>query len=271
MRKFVAALIVAALAAPAGAQVSYTGSNIFQDFNTLPTSGTTNPWASNVTLVGYFVFQSNGTQATSIIRAGDGTSNAGALYSFGTGTDTERAFGTIASGTPGNFAYGIVVQNNTGVAQDFTVAYTGEQWRDGGAATPNPQTVSFSYRTSATLPTTAAEWDPSVALPVGYNSLSSLDFTSPVFTNTGSGTALDGNLPQNQVVFPTTTIPVLVNPGEFLTLRWFDLNHVGNDHGLGIDNITIAPVPEPATVLGIAALGLGAGGYVRRRWSRAKA
>jgi hypothetical protein len=35
--------------------------------------------------------------------------------------------------------------------------------------------------------------------------------------------------------------------------------------------VDFAPVPEPATVLGIAALGLGAGGYVRRRWSRAKA
>lgn len=268
MRKLAAVLIVAMIVTPVGAQVSYTGSNITQDFDTLPTTGTVNAWTNNVNLVGYFAFQASGPAAVTNIRAGDGTSNAGALYSFGTGTSTERALGTIASGTPSNFAYGIVVQNNTAVAQDFTLAYTGEQWRDGGAATPNPHTLGFSFRTSATLPTTAADWDPSAAVPVGYTGLSSLDFTSPVFANTGSGTALDGNLPANQVTFSPTTIPVTVNPGEFLTLRWFDLNNVGNDHGLGLDNITIAPVPEPATVLSVAAVGLGFVQFVRRRRNR---
>lgn len=59
-----------------------------------------------------------------------------------------------------------------------------------------------------------------------------------------------------------------VGAGQYLTLRWFDLNDGAGSHGLGVDNMAVrfTPVPEPAGVLLVAAVGLGA---VRRRLARA--
>jgi len=54
-------------------------------------------------------------------------------------------------------------------------------------------------------------------------------------------------------------------PDTDLWLRWGDVNHAGNEHGLAIDNLTFeAMVPEPASYL---LLGLGVAGLLvfRRR------
>jgi PEP-CTERM motif len=55
-------------------------------------------------------------------------------------------------------------------------------------------------------------------------------------------------------------------PGQTLWLRWVDLNDVGNDHGLAIDNfsfsVTAVPEPEPWMLL---MTGLAAVGFVARR------
>jgi hypothetical protein len=51
-------------------------------------------------------------------------------------------------------------------------------------------------------------------------------------------------------------------------LRWADLNNTGNDHGLGIDNLSFsAAVPEPSTfaLIGLVLAGLTAGRRFRRQ------
>jgi hypothetical protein len=76
------------LASKVQAQVSLNvPSAVYQeDFFSLPVSGTTNTFS----LLGW---SANRTE----IRAGEGTSNAGAFYSFGNGEDTERALGSLTS------------------------------------------------------------------------------------------------------------------------------------------------------------------------------
>jgi hypothetical protein len=256
-----------------------------QNFDTLPTSGTTNPFASfdqaSTTLAGFFAVQTGGSAAAgpvSVIRAGDGASNAGNIYSFGTGTATERALGSAASGTPGNFGYGVVFQNNTADSLTVNVAYTGEQWRNGGNVAV--QYLSFSYAVGNTPPTTAALTtslatstftpEPSTA-PTGFNRVTALDFASPITGATAA--ALDGNAAANRTTLTaqlaTGGNAATVAAGQYLTLFWIDPNSGGNDHGLGIDDLSVtfavAPVPEPTAVLGLAAAGLGLARVVRRR------
>jgi hypothetical protein len=146
--------------------------------------------------------------------------------------------------------------NNTGVhLASFTLSYNGEQWRDGGAATPNAQSITFDYSKFATSIEDAL---------ATFTDVPALGFTSPTFTNTGSGAGLDGNdaslpLPVNKVAIgPIVVNNINWNPGETLWLRWTDINNSGNDHGLAIDDVSFsAQIPEPAscTLFLIGALG----------------
>ncbi|MFO0849410.1 MAG: PEP-CTERM sorting domain-containing protein [Gemmataceae bacterium] len=255
-------------AGPAAAQIAVTGTTVYtQTFDTLPSSGsaTFSQFDSGTpTLPGVFAVRSgNGTT----IVAGDGSSNAGNLYSFGTGTGTDRALGTIGSGNAaaGRFGYGLVFQNTDTQVLNINVQYAGEQWRNSAAAA---QTVSFSYTTQSAAPTAAtlAALIPSTnnTDPTGYTAVDALDFISPI--TGGTAGALDGNAAANRATF-NVNVAVNLASNDYLILYWVDPDHTGNDHGLGIDDLRVAftPVPEPATVLGIAAAGLGAVRLARRR------
>jgi hypothetical protein len=259
MTRWVTPLALVALSTvPSGAQYvtfSAPGSTTIT-FDTLPTSGTTNAWTNGTTVNGVYAFQSlPAPAAVTTITASTGTGTAGALYSFGTGTDAERALGSVGSNAAGHFAYGVVLRNAGADPLAVSLAYDGEQWRDAGNTTP--QKLDFAYRASAAAPTAVADWAPASVTPTGYTELNALDFTGPVAT--ASAGPLDGNDAANRVSFASTGLAA-VNPGEFLALRWWDLNDGGSDHGLAIDNlvVTVAPVPEPAGVLamGLAAVGL---------------
>ncbi len=212
------------------AQVLMTGAGSYsQDFNTLITSGTAT-WTDNSTLANWYG-QRSGTGTT--IIAGNGSTNTGGLYSFGTGTTSDRAFGDLGSGTPANLAMGVQFQNTSGsVLTNFTVSYVMEQWRDGGNATPVPQTLTFWYKVSSS-PITALNPNASA----GWTAVTSLDGISPVFTAVASG--LDGNLPANRVSLTNVVIPGLSIPnGNYLMLKWDDPNNAGNDHGLSVDDFS---------------------------------
>lgn len=141
--------------------------------------------------------------------------------------------------------------NNTGqTLGQFTLTYAGEQWRDGGAATPVAQTLNFGYAVTAAAPTNISA--------LSTTSVAALDFTSPTFTNTGSGAALDGNLTANRSVISTTVGGFTWNPGEDLWLRWTDIDHAGNDHGLSIDDLSFSaalPAEVNSAQSGLASLG----------------
>ncbi|MCC7229423.1 MAG: PEP-CTERM sorting domain-containing protein [Fimbriimonadaceae bacterium] len=227
------------------AQLSYAGGTYTQGFDSLSPTGTANTWTDNTTLLGWF-------SSRVAYNAGDGSSNTGALYSFGASTtDNERALGSIASGTTTTIFFGASFTNNMdAAANEFTIQYTGEQWRNGGNTTQ--QKLTFEYSLDATSLSTGT-----------WIAASSLDFTGPIATATAS--ALNGNLAANQA-----NLNSLVSPqsswaqGSNLWIRWTDLNDAGNDHGLAVDNFAFSsrPVPEPAS---LAALGLGAIALIRRR------
>lgn len=234
-----------------------------QNFDSLITSGTS-PFVQydgvGATLPGVFgVRTGSGTN----IFANDGSNSTSILYSFGTGTAADRALGSVG-GAAGSFGYGVVFQNTDTQSLNISVQYTGEQWRRASASV---QTVSFAYKTQSAAPTSAGLQavipTADLAIPTNYTGVSALNFASP--NNTGATGALDGNATGNRTTF-NQNVAVNLAPNDFLVLYWSDPDHPGTDHGLGIDDlqVTFTPVPEPATVLGVAVAGLGLVRALRR-------
>jgi hypothetical protein len=233
-----------------------SGQTFTENFDSLISSGSAT-WIDNSTITGWYA-QRTGTGTT--IVANDGSSNAGALYSYGGTGTTDRALGSVGSQTVGSIAWGVQILNNTGVTMTIdTISYVGEQWRYSGTAAA--QTVTFWYRTSSSIITSLDPGSDS-----GWTALTSLDFTSPIISGTAG--ALNGNLPANQVSLSANNLAINLAAGEYIMFRWRDIDHPGSDHGLAIDNfsLTAAPIPEPSTYV-LIALGLG-GLILARRWQR---
>lgn len=255
---------------PGQAQISYSipGSSYSQNFDSLPNSpentslGTTAGgfgWTDNnaaspvnqFSILGWYLYHpivqaEGGANGNQRVRIGAGSANTGAFWSFGSSGSTERAMGNTGANTlatvDSDLYVGLRLSNQTGqTLGGFTLTYDGEQWRDGGAITPNAQSMNFMWSTTAT-----AISDPNSA----FITEAALNFTSPVLANTGAGAAVDGNVAGRVTGITATVNGINWLPGTDLWLRWGDVNHAGNDHGLAIDNLSFsANVPEPAAWL----------------------
>lgn len=249
------------------------GSTYTQDFNGLSASGTSNTWANDSTLGGWFAFKAlPGGGDTATVRdttsvavtsyaAGTGSSSTGTLYSFGTGTDAERAMGPLASGTPGDFVVALVLQNTTGkTLTDFTLSYTGEQWRIGVGG--GVQTLDFDYKISSSFDAAA---DLAASMVDGYSltGSSTLDFNS-LQPGSGTNAALDGNAAANRSAISDTVTGLSWGDGQYLMLRWWDDNGAGSDHGLALDDLSFTATPEPGTLLCLLT------GLMLRPWRRSR-
>lgn len=238
----------------ASAQLTFSGGTYTQDFNSLPDGPTaTNlPWANDSTIPGWFLFAqpASAPAALTQIRASTGTDTTGSFYSFGTAA-ADRALGAVGSGgtywnspaigSPAGWMAVAFTNTNTVDFINFTLNYTGEQWR---VANTSPQSLVFEWGIGATF-ASVTTWN----APGG-----SFDFTSPQTSTTAS--ALDGNLAANRVTGLGGTVTTTWAVGDTLWLRWQVLNAPGSDHGLAIDDFsfTATPIPEPsvyALLLGV--------------------
>jgi autotransporter-associated beta strand protein len=221
---------LAALSVPAlHAQIVLSGSGTYtQNFNTLPTSGTSNAWTDNTTIEGWYAARQSGTV---VVIASNGSSSTGGIYSFGTGTDTDRALGSVGSGTPGSMAWGVSFQNTSGGNITFSnFSYVGEQWRNGGNT--STQSLTFWYQISSSPITSLTPTS-----NTGWTAVSALDFTSPIATATAA--ALDGNAGANRNSL-SNSLNLSLASGQYIMFRWLDIDHSGNDHGLAIDDVSIS-------------------------------
>jgi hypothetical protein len=228
-------------------QVNLTTNTYSQDFNSLPTTGSSNTWTNNSTLVGWYAERgagtTTGTTVTAII-AGAGTSTTGALYSLGTGTTTDRTLGSTCSNAFGNVCYGLRILNQTGGSiSSFTISYTGEQWRRENNATV--QKIQFAYKTGSSL----TALDATSITAGGFTAVTTLDFSSPIVGAT-SGVSLDGNATANRTTISNVVIslPSPLANGQEILLKWLDVNDSGNDHIMGIDDFTIVATPTAPTL-----------------------
>src|SRR4051812_40100096 len=233
-RWLVVLFTVLSLQAVAQAQISYAGGSYTQNFDTLPTSGTftltgAGPIALDAApinaagLTGWSLAKYAGTGANATFLVGTGSANNGAAYSFGTTASSDRALGSVSSGSVIS-RFGVAFTNTTGTTiTQFTLAYTGEQWRHAGAAVANK--LGFSYAIGASDINTGT-----------FTAVTALDFTGLVITATSS--ALDGNATANRTAITATVNGLSWAPGQTLVLRWTDVDDTGSDDGLSIDDLT---------------------------------
>lgn len=222
--------------------IPYAGGSYTQNFDGLPNTG-----LFSFTGVGPFDLQNappNGVGATgmpgwsfakfggtgpnAVFVVDAGTSTAGGAHSYGDVGSSERALGSLASGTviP---AFGAIFVNNTGsTLGSFTLNYTMEQWRNGGATISN--TLSFSYGVGN-----------ADILTGSFVTATALDATS-VVSGIPAG-PLNGNLPANQAAVGGTVSGFSWLPGQALVIRWTDANDDGSDHGIAIDDFSLSAAP----------------------------
>ena len=220
----------------------------YQNFNSLSNSTVATDFIDNVTIPGWY---SQRTTSSIAYGAGAGTSNSGGLYSYGSTGSTDRALGTIGSSNTsfgGNFAHGVQFVNNTGAnVTQMSVSYKMEQWRCGGNTTPN--TLTFWYKILSTQMTNLM---PGVF--TGWTQVTALSASSPV--NSATAGALNGNAAANKVVLNNISIPGLVIPnGSYIMLKWDDPDHLGTDHGLSIDDVTITWGCASSSILSVSSCG----------------
>jgi len=260
----VSAGLLAAMSAQATVSVTSAAFTYGQSFDSLSASGSSNAWANDSTLAGWSLFNKDGN---AIASYGTAPSTTGGFFAFGSGAD--RALGGTGSGgtvfgspAAGAIAGWIAVAftNNSAAALDsFTLRFDGEQWRNGGATSPAvsvAQTMKLEYGYGATM-ASVTTWN----APGG-----NFDFASPVFGTTAAAN-VDGNV-AGLVANRGGTVATNWAAGDTLWVRWVEVNDIGNDHSLAIDNVslsvTAAAVPEPGTYAMLLA-GLGAVGFVARR------
>jgi hypothetical protein len=205
-----------------------------QNFNALANSGSTSTWTNNST-VPYWYAQLGSTTTLSTIRINSGTSTTNGLQSFGSVESTDRALGSLngtGSSVSNNYAYGVLFQNTSGTAINaLQVSYTLEQWNRNNNAAAQNMVVSYRIQNS---PIT----QPQASSNAGWIQVPALTAVTP---QTGSGTiALDGNIGANRMVISNVNVPsFILQPNEYLMVRWVDNDASGTDHGLAIDDVSI--------------------------------
>lgn len=249
------AIGIASVPAVVAAPLAMNGPGSYsQDFDALPSNGTDNAWADDLTLPGWY---SQRTGTGTFIASDAGTGTGGNLFSYGAENATERALGAIGSSNAaaGNFAHGVLLQNTSGSELIIdSLAYTGEQWRKSGAT--EAQVITLWYKTSSSpIPSL----DPGKSTDSGWTPLADGDFRSPV--NTPLGTALDGNDSANRTgisIHPNISVPA----GSYVMIRWKDIDHTGYDHGLAIDDVALSWIVNSTTLSpgAIAFIGFNADG-----------
>jgi hypothetical protein len=247
----------------AAAPISYSGGTYTQDFNGLPVTGSTTLLTrgphdiegvlGGSGVPGWTMSNYSGTGADTEYRAQDGSLAGGSggrgVVSFGTTSSSERALGELpTSNQIGRF--GVAFTNDTtSTLTQFSLSFTGEQWRRGDILAPAPapgNTISYQYSVGATNINTGA-----------FTNIGS--FSSPNTQLAPLNVALDGNLAANQVAVSAFVTNINWAPGTTLTVRWNGFDVSGQDDGLAIDNVNFsADVPEPATfalavIMGFAA------------------
>lgn len=237
----------------ANGQVVLIGSPYQETFDVLPTASSfqnlDGQWQDNATLPGWYrTIVSDGTPGVeNRWRVDNGGASGGSLYSYGSFGSTDRALGFVPSSNLATIHIGVRLVNGAAEAIDeIDVTYFGEQWRQDSA---NQGALDFAYRLGQGA-LVDGEW----------TRVADLDFLAPWHSMTPS--ALNGNLPVNQNFMAARISGLSWQPGEELWLRWTGENQPMPDQGLAVDDLTVTIVPEPGTLLALAA---GLGLLARRR------
>lgn len=193
-------------------------------------------------------------------RIGEGSHTGSGLYNFGDGNpavksknSTYRSLGSLNDASNRSIVYGVLIENNTGSKiTSLDVSYTGKVWRVGTSYTA-VDTLLFSYVVldDAAIIRQVRDRQKYIGELRAFN-VPALHFTTPstltaISTSTIASKVL-GEDSNNQTQL-SATIPLTINPGEVVMLRWTDNDESGDDQALAIDDLVVRATTETATDL----------------------
>ena len=192
-------------------------------------------------------------------RIGNGSHTASGFYNFGNGNpavksknSTYRSLGSLNDASHRCITYGVLIENNTGhKITALDVAYTGKVWRVGSSSTA-VDTLQFSFVQLSAQYVRALRDRTKYLGEIRARAFADLNFTTPsTLTAIAAQTVsaeLDGDDEANQTRM-SATIPLTLQPGEVVLLRWTDNDEQGNDQALAIDDLVVtATVSEEQAV-----------------------
>jgi len=195
--------------------------------------------------------------AFNYFRIGEGSHTGSGLYNFGDGNpavksqnSTYRSLGSLNDSNNRCIMYGVLIENNTGSKiTALDVSYTGKVWRVGTSYT-EVDTLEFSF---VTLSSTLVRQLRDRTKFLGHlraRNVSALNFTTPstltAITSQTVAAKVEGEDSNNQSQL-NATIPVTINPGEVVMLRWTDNDEQNADQALAIDDLVVNATLETTT------------------------
>jgi hypothetical protein len=204
-----------------------------EDFNNLYAANKIeHTWGNNLHIPGWYAAGTE-NDLFSIYHLAYGQLNDGGIYSFGEDDSGDRALGSIAtssSSSAGDIAYGALFRNTSGfVFNSMELSYDSEQWRTSNQA--SVQTVELSYRIDDEI-----DLRPVALLDnTAYMRVPNGDLLSSNSAVVMGSVNLDGNMNANQI---TVLVPIQLQVGEEIFIRFFDANNPSEDKAMAIDNFT---------------------------------
>jgi hypothetical protein len=258
MRNYIKILFLAPMigACPTFGEINVTAVdfNYSQNFNSLPSTGTTLSWTNNSTISGWYRHYEGATQPPGRDLSVQGTvANQVGFLNVAMEGDTDRALVMRRASFSTEGAFGVAFANNAGASiTGFEISYTGEQWR---RQTNVASSLYFEYAVVSSLD--AGSFNV-LDDPISWTRVDSLEFVSP--NTAGGGTGLDGRLAANRTVFDSVAVSAEFEADQYLLLRWYQ-DDVTNNDALGINDFSITMIPEPSTyamILGFLGLAIAA-------------
>lgn len=242
-----------------GAQIDFDGSNYFQNFNNLPTTGSltlsgTNTIGHHVAvpnIPGWFAAKIAGSGSDPMtINANHGTLTGGRLYSYGASSASDRALGTLASGT-NTPAFGAAFVNTSGdTITAVRLNYRHEIWAAQGTTGSNvyEDRLEFAYGLSSASVTVNNFLTSSNM--TAFAPLDAVSSTSNAVLEVQDGSnpsrARDGNSAEWASNISAVITGLNWAPGQTLFIRWQDSDTPGFDAGHGIDDLSLSIAEDPA-------------------------
>ena len=283
--KLLIAVAVLAACGSAQAAANLTSGGYAENFDSMGTTGKTMPagWAAYsisgdhylwTNLTGMLATQVSGGTSQSITSAlldnaiASGTKNAAPYNLAHAATSADRVLSTIPTGTAGNVLE-LTLTNTTGASVNaIKIGYDIVKFTDG----TKQSSIDSKYVVGEELPgyelfysVNGGAWTNVSAL----NPVATPDGIHPVVatgTPSAAGAAPTPDYAVTSISNYTLSFASALANGQTLKLRWVDDNaiNISGDQAIGLNNVSIAAVPEPETYAMLLA-GLGLLGFAARR------
>ncbi len=259
------ALVLAHALSAAAAPIAIPDAGLVyvQDFNSLANAinggDSLTAWSDDATIPGWWLYRAgNGTPLgfagnayTYRVSNGATSMNGGDFFSLGDAGSTERALGHPSSTAQGELSAIVIFQNTGTLTQELTRLRHNVEVRRNNQNANLLETVFVWSRTGQSLteiltlttaPATAAVFPASVASTPGSHYITGWDRRqeAEVSYTGGAGFA------QVNVLLPVNAVPsspVRIAPGQFFAIRYSNINDIGTDHQMGIDDVQLTFTP----------------------------